>query len=191
MDLRSDFALSLVDLRRQEGTRKDVTASFAAPADFGTDLLKVPEGEPIDGDLVLQSVSEGVLITGTITADAKGQCARCLTHIVHPIDEDLAELAFYPERRAALVEDGDDDVEERPEIVNDRVDLEPLIRDAVIPTLPFIPLCSEDCEGLCSVCGERLADLPDDHAHEDEPTEQTPLDRLRAQLVSEQGEPED
>ena len=49
---------------------------------------------------------------------------------------------------------------------DDLVDLEPLLRDAVVLALPFQPLCRDDCPGLCLECGARLADDPD-HAHED------------------------
>ena len=48
---------------------------------------------------------------------------------------------------------------------DDLVDLEPLLRDAVVLALPFQPLCRDDCPGLCTECGARLADDPD-HAHE-------------------------
>ena len=48
---------------------------------------------------------------------------------------------------------------------DDLLDLEPLLRDAVVLALPFQPLCEDDCPGLCAECGARLADDPD-HAHE-------------------------
>ena len=48
---------------------------------------------------------------------------------------------------------------------DDLVDLEPALRDTVVPALPFQPLCRPDCPGLCSECGARLADDPD-HSHE-------------------------
>ena len=41
------------------------------------------------------------------------------------------------------------------------MDLEPLIRDAVVLSLPFQPVCRPDCPGLDPETGERLADVPD------------------------------
>ena len=46
------------------------------------------------------------------------------------------------------------------------MDLEPPIRDAVVLYLPINPLCSEECLGLCPDCGQKWADLPEDHQHE-------------------------
>ena len=51
-------------------------------------------------------------------------------------------------------------------MVGDHLDLEPALRDAVVLALPLTPLCDEDCGGLCSTCGERLDDLPEDHSHD-------------------------
>ncbi len=60
---------------------------------------------------------------------------------------------------------GDDPDEDQPLLEGDLLDLEPALRDAVVLALPLTPLCDEDCAGLCAECGERLDDLPPDHAH--------------------------
>ena len=59
----------------------------------------------------------------------------------------------------------DDEDDEVRRLEDDLLDLEPLLRDAVVLELPFQPLCEDDCPGLCVECGARLADDPD-HAHE-------------------------
>ena len=66
-------------------------------------------------------------------------------------------------RHDASDKDLDDEVSR---LEDDLLDLEPLLRDAVVLALPFQPLCEEDCPGLCVECGARLADDPD-HAHEE------------------------
>ena len=58
---------------------------------------------------------------------------------------------------------GEDD--EVSTLEGDLLDLEPLLRDAVVLALPFQPLCEDDCPGLCPECGVRLADDPE-HSHE-------------------------
>jgi uncharacterized protein len=135
-----------------------------APADFGTDVIGVPEGQPLELDLRLEAVMEGVLVSGSVHGTAVGECVRCLGDVQLVLDAPVTELFVYPERAAAAVEDGDDDDEQR-EVKDDLIDLEPALRDSVVPALPFQPVCSDDCPGLCSECGARLADDPG-HRHE-------------------------
>jgi uncharacterized protein len=141
-----------------------VTLTAPAPADLGIEVLRVPEGSPVELDLRLEAVVEGVLVTGSAHAELAGECVRCLTEISDEMDADFTELFVYDdgEARAEGTEDG-----ETSRLQGDLVDLEPLLRDAVVLNLPFQPLCSDDCPGLCAECGARLADDPE-HRH-DEP----------------------
>jgi len=103
---------------------------------------------------------EGVLVTGTAQAALEGECARCLEPISDEVEVRFQELFVY--------DDQDVDPDEELEVSKlqaDLVDLEPLLRDAVVLALPFQPLCTEDCPGLCAECGARLADDPS-HGHD-------------------------
>lgn len=179
----SEFIIPLVDLRRQEGSLLEVSRSIPAPEDFSTDLMKAV-GD-IDLDLTLQSVSEGVLVTGRVDVDVDGQCARCLIDIETSIDADITELYFYAERAQALAESGDEEAEEVPVIVEDQIDIEDLVRDSIVSQMPFIPLCDEDCEGLCATCGQPMSELEEGHAHVEE-RPRTPLDDLKDKLLAEE-----
>jgi uncharacterized protein len=137
-----------------------VSRTVPAPADLGIEVLRVPEGSPVELDLRLEAVMEGVLVTGTAHASLGGECARCLEPITDEIEVRFQELYVYEDH--ALPEEEDDEVST---LQGDLVDLEPLLRDAVVLALPFQPLCEDDCPGLCPDCGARLADDPD-HAHE-------------------------
>ena len=138
--------------------------TVGAPEDLGTDVIGVPTGTDIELDLRLEAVMEGVLVSGSVRGRAVGECVRCLEEVVEDVDVSLQELYVYPERAAAAVEEGDEDEDVR-ELEGDLIDLEPALRDVVVPALPFQPLCRPDCPGLCSECGARLADDPD-HSHE-------------------------
>lgn len=122
-------------------------------------MLVVPEGSDIDLALRLESVMEGVLATGTASIHLRGQCVRCLD----PIDDELVvhvqELYVYDDREVEVGED-----EEVRKLEGDLLDLEPVIRDAVVLALPHNPLCGPECPGLCAECGARLADDPE-HTH--------------------------
>ena len=129
---------------------------------IGLDVVAVPPGADVDLDLRLESVVEGVLVSGTAAAIAVGQCSRCLVDLTEPVIASLRELYAYPDSTTAATTDED----ELPRLIDDLVDLEPLVRDEVVLALPMAPLCRPDCPGLCSVCGERFDDLEPGHSHE-------------------------
>jgi len=143
---------------------REENRTVAAPADLGTDVIGIPEGADLDLFLRLESVMEGVLVSGSVEAEARGECVRCLDEVVRDVTVDLTELFSYPERAQAASQAGDED-EESHELEGDLLDLEGVIRDSVVPALPFQPLCQPDCPGLCPECGARLADDPN-HRHE-------------------------
>lgn len=137
---------------------KQVHRVAAAPADLGIEMIKVPEGSDIELDLRLESVVEGVLVTGTAEVELVGECARCLETFEDESSHDIQELYFYPEREAD---------EDASFIQDEMIDLDPALRDAVVLELPFTPLCRDDCLGLCVACGANLNDDPD-HSHGEE-----------------------
>ena len=147
------------ELGRRPGSQREVELTVPAPAELGIEVLRVPEGSPVEIDLRLEAVMEGVLVTGTAYAALEGECVRCLVKIEDEASVDLQELYLYDDQPLT---EGDDEVSR---LEGDLIDLEPLLRDAVVLALPFQPLCMEDCPGLCPECGVRLADDPD-HAHE-------------------------
>ncbi len=168
LDPRAPLVLETRELGRRPGSEREVTRTVPAPADLGIEVLSVPEGSPVEIDLRLEAVMEGVLVTGTAHVAVEGECARCLEAIHDDVEVSFQELFVYDDphhagRRDTTDHDGEDDETSRLE--DDLVDLEPLLRDAVVLALPFQPLCREDCPGLCPDCGARLADEPD-HAHE-------------------------
>ncbi|MCW2837378.1 MAG: hypothetical protein JWQ15_1492 [Marmoricola sp.] len=163
LDPRAPLVLDTRELGRRPGSQRKKSFSAEAPAELGIEILGVPEGSSIDIDLRLEAVMEGVLVTGTARATLAGECARCLEPIEDTITVDLQELFVYDDPHHAARENELDDEVSRLE--RDLIDLEPLLRDAVVLALPFQPLCRDDCPGLCIDCGARLADDPD-HRHE-------------------------
>jgi uncharacterized protein len=159
---RSPFVFDLRELGRRAGSLREYRRSVPAPAGLGLDLIAVPEGAPLNLDLRLESVTEGVLVTGTITAPLTGQCGRCLDPVSDDLRVDVCELFAYP--NSSTEETTEEDEIHR--IDGELLDVEPVVRDAVVLGLPWTPLCRADCAGLCPTCGQRLDDLPPGHAHE-------------------------
>ncbi|GAA4129362.1 DUF177 domain-containing protein [Nocardioides fonticola] len=148
------------ELGRRPGSQREVSRTVPAPADLGIEVLHVPEGAPVELDLRLEAVMEGVLVTGSARAGLEGECVRCLEPISDDVEVTFQELFLYPDHR--ISDEEDDDVST---LEDDLLDLEPLLRDAVVLALPFQPVCEDDCPGLCPDCGARLADDPD-HTHD-------------------------
>jgi uncharacterized protein len=117
---------------------------------WGEGLVTVQTGEHVVVDARLESVHEGILASGTADSEYRGICGRCLTDIVEPVEVEFQELFAYPGDEANDFE-----------VQDDHVDLETLVRDAIVLSLPFQPVCRPDCPGLDPVTGERLADTPD------------------------------
>ena len=153
------FRFNTHELPRRAGELKEYQLKIESEKPIGIDVIAVPAGE-IDLNLKLESVSEGVLVTGDFQVVAKGECIRCLDPIDLPLDKSFQELYAY----SASTEDSED--EDQLLMDGDFIDLEAPIRDAIILSLPINPLCDEECEGLCPECGQKWRDLPEDHAHE-------------------------
>ncbi len=167
LDPRSPLVFDTRELQRRPGSMHEISRVVEAPDDFGTDVIAVPVGSPIEVELRLESVMEGVLVSGSARTTAAGACVRCLEPATSRVAVRFQELFAYPDRAAHHREvDADlDDEEDVYELVDDLVDLETVLRDAVVPALPFKPVCRADCPGLCSECGALLADDPE-HQHE-------------------------
>ena len=137
----SVFRVDVRRLRRAVGTRSErhVTEAVEGLAVTGS---AVPDVEPVEADVVLEAVFGGVSVTGTVRAPWSGSCRRCLGPASGTLAVAVREL-FTP---------GGDGDETYP-LDDDVVDLEPLVRDAVLLELPTAPLCRPDCRGLCPACG--------------------------------------
>jgi uncharacterized protein len=169
LDHRNPLVFDTHELGRRPGALQRLARTIDAPGDLGLkEVVGVPEGAPMELELRLESVMEGALVTGTARARAEGECVRCLEPLELDLEAEFQELFSYPDaddRGRVITEPGDDaeDDEDRYYLEDGLFDLEPLLRDAVVLALPMQPVCQEDCPGLCSECGVRLADDPDHH----------------------------
>ena len=180
LDPRAPFVVDTRDLGRRAGAMRPLHLTVPATSGWGSGLARVPEGSDIDLDLRLESVVEGVLVTGTARVQVDAECARCLDPVTWHEDTDIQELYAYPpqDARGHRVDDaGDDDEDAPPLIEDDLIDLETTVRDAVVLRLPIAPLCRETCPGLCPQCGVQLAQDPG-HRHEEQDPRWAALEAL-------------
>jgi uncharacterized protein len=162
LDPRAPLVLDTRDLPRRAGAMRTIKRTVPAPADLGLPLISVPAGADLHLDLRLESVTEGVLVSGTVTGEVAGECGRCLRPVRDTLTVTLQELYAY-EHSAT------DETAEEGEVYRlqgDLLDLEPALRDEVVLALPNHPVCREYCPGLCPECGVPRDELPADHGHE-------------------------
>ncbi len=152
------FKLNTHDLPRRAGEMKEYQLALDIEKPIGIDVIAVPAGI-LNLDLRLESVAEGILATGEFDVIAKGECIRCLDPIELELERNFQELYAY---------EANPDEEEEDQLLmdGDVMDLEAPIRDSIVLALPINPVCDEDCQGLCPECGQKWAELPEDHAHE-------------------------
>ncbi|QNG35771.1 DUF177 domain-containing protein [Geodermatophilaceae bacterium NBWT11] len=156
------WKVDLRELGRRPGSMRELERSVPAREGWGVEMIGVPEDALVELHLRLESVMEGVLVTGEVVAPVTGQCARCLEPIEDTLTLDVQELYAYEGSTTEATSEED----EVRRIDGDFLDLAPLVRDTVVLTLPLSPTCTPDCSGLCVDCGLRLDDLPADHSHE-------------------------
>jgi uncharacterized protein len=161
LDPRGVLVFDTRALGRQPGAAREETRTIPAPDPLSVELAGVPAGAELTVTVRLEAVHEGVLVTGTATGPVTGECARCLEPLTSSVEASFQELYHY---EPSPEEDDEDELL----LDGDLLDLEPVLRDAVVLALPLSPLCSDDCAGLCVKCGVRLADAGPGHQHDDE-----------------------
>ena len=150
----SNFVVPVNDLTRRPGQMNELELDIELSIPMGQGAATVPAGEIIALNLRLESVHDGILATGEVDSTALADCSRCLEPLKLAVEVDFQELFAYS------LEQEDDFL-----VQDEKIDLEQAITDAVVLSLPFKPVCSEDCLGLCSECGVKLAEDPE-HVHQ-------------------------
>lgn len=163
---RSPLVIDISRLGRRPGSMITVDTTVPSPTRIGVELIAIEEGAPLEMNLRLESVSEGVLVTGTMSAPTAGECARCLKPITGEVSIDLTELFAYPDSTTDETTESDELPRVGRDGGTDTVDLEQSVIDAVGLALPFSPVCGPDCQGLCPDCGIALEDAEPGHHHE-------------------------
>jgi uncharacterized protein len=147
---KTPYTIDVRDLINRPGTMREQSVDITVPEDLGEGLVAVKAGSTMETELRLEAMHEGILASVDVSARAVGVCGRCLIDIDLPVQVEFQELFAYSLDEAFEFE-----------VHDDHVDLEPLIRDAVVLSLPFQPVCRPDCPGLDPETGLRLAEAPE------------------------------
>ena len=140
-DAARSFVVDVAALRRRPGSRRSILLEGEIP-ELAVTGSHVPEGSTVSLEGVVESVSGGVLVTGTVSAPFEGECRRCLEVARGRLESKVVEL---------LTDEADPDTGYL--VDGDTLDLRDVAHDACILELPLAPLCDEACLGLCPACG--------------------------------------
>ena len=148
------FLVPVHEIMKRPGQMRELELEIALVEPMGTAVVAVPKGDSVEVELRLESVYEGILATGEVFALADAQCSRCLEEMKLEVEVDFQELfAYSVQSDDELMVDGE------------HIDLTQVVTDSVVLSLPFQPVCTKDCPGLCAECGFRMVQDPS-HQHE-------------------------
>ena len=133
--------VNVAELLRRPGTDKPLEAQVSA-TELGIEDVRLTPESPVRVAVKLESLSDGIVVTGHVEAPWHDTCRRCLVPLegtaVAPVDE------LYQQRVLT---------DEAFPIEADQIDLAPMARELVVLELPLAPLCADDCRGICPTCG--------------------------------------
>lgn len=142
---RTKLIIDVREILSEVGSRRDL--AFDEPIeDLEVDLARVRSENPVSFDLVIERIEGGVLVRGSMQGRYVTSCRRCLTETGHDFSLEATEVYRPPS----------DEWDNRYVVTDERIDLDPLVRDNVLTELPQYPLCRPDCKGLCPTCGVNL-----------------------------------
>ena len=135
------------DLRAHVGSRRDIHILVPGES-FHSSLCKVVD--EITCDLILESVSHGIVVHGNLQLNFSAQCSYGLVDIVEPLTVNVNELFEEIRPREPIKDD-----EETYRFQGDDIDIEQMLRDSIIPSLPLAPVCGHGPEN-CLVCSNQV-----------------------------------
>jgi len=143
MDM-SGLEIEIADLVMRPGATMQIMSSQAIPG-LRAALGGVEDHDPVDVTLSACNLVEGVEVTGEISGTLKLSCSRCLVDFEKEFASQVKETFWFEAGRAS---EG-----EGYEIQGTVIDLEPMLRDVIVLSIPVHPVHAEDCKGLCPRCG--------------------------------------
>jgi uncharacterized protein len=154
---------NVVKIRVDELKDKTVELSAEEPLVGYSNLLALQDaGEciflsPLQIHITVAKEYDHIRVNGRVETSLRLNCARCLAEFQIEINSPFT--IFYM-RAVGLPMDEDVELAEEDMISatyeGDEIDFTTEIAEQILLAIPFKPLCSEDCRGLCPSCGAEL-----------------------------------
>ena len=152
-----NFDVGRLGLSSGEARRLDLIVPVAGFA-FGGQDYRV-EGGSVDATLDVSHTTSGYSLRLRFDTVLDGPCVRCLEAAGREVAVDAREVD----------QPGGGEELNSPYLEDDQLDIAGWARDALALALPAQIVCSDDCRGLCPVCGENLNEAGEEHGHQPEP----------------------
>jgi uncharacterized protein len=144
----------IIDIDRLPADGIDISRDFEF---FNSELVEEEAVflEPVHADISIKKVGDEILLKGTITTTMSFICCRCLSPFELYIDSHF-DLVYLPEELEEEKEQLDTEDLHKNFYSNQRVNIRSILLEQLNLTFPTRPLCSEDCPGLCPICGKNI-----------------------------------
>ena len=144
--------INLSELFTCEGKRKVYTVSFELGSiEFGGDIYTIVNAEPFELEIANIGGGKKYTMSGGLSVTVEAPCARCLEPVTF-----VCELVFDRELDLGKKEEQEDSLDEEPYLSGYSLDVDQLVCNELLLSLPMRVLCSEDCKGICNRCGTNL-----------------------------------
>ena len=192
----SPLGIPVAQIAGRAGQSKLIDADFPAPSGIGDEIINVSEGASVHVDGSIDSIVDGLIFNATVTAPVTSECTRCLKrldgdHTIHvtaffPFAEDDRKSRRNDDDEVEIIAGEEESEDTYPLLLNNTyMDIEALLRDNLVESLPVQQLCRPDCQGLCPQCGEDLNEHPDHH-HETINMRWSALEEFKAKLEAQE-----
>jgi len=131
--------INAIELLRRPGAELPVTIDVPAEP---LGVVHHRLNGDIGVDLVLESMNDGLVVTGAVRTPWSGACRRCLKELTG-----IAEVDVHERYQIELTD------EDAYPIENGQLDLAPMVRELALIELDGEQVCATDCAGLCPLCG--------------------------------------
>lgn len=142
----------IIDIRKLPRKGLSVSKDF----EFSSDVLVEESAvffEPVRAELTIKKVGENILIKGKITTQLSFVCSRCLVPFEFPIDSSF-DLVYFPQELEEIKDQLEEEDMDKLFYFEAKLDVEEVVLEQLNLAFPVRPLCSEDCQGICPVCGK-------------------------------------
>lgn len=140
------------DLRTHVGSRRDVHLEISGK-EFHSATVRIVDD--VICDLTLESVSHGIVVRGNLQADYSAVCSYGLVDIVEPFNAVVNELFEEVKHQDEISDDS-----HNYQYFGENIDINQMLRDAIITSLPLVPVCGHGPED-CSICSSQITPFID------------------------------